>query len=126
MYQLDIASSEPSFDTFKDTLKNYLEAFFGMDFSNLDCSGNTLKDELHPQDIRRLSDMVFDNQEQPFIEILNNVKLVGNGPCPECGSNNLAELSFNDRSYFHVYTTLPANGNYECVNGHTFVLNNVC
>jgi hypothetical protein len=122
MYQLDIISSEPDFETFKVQLKNYLEAFFGMDFFNLDNSGTTLKDNLDPEDIRRLADMVFDNQEQTFIEILNNVQLKGNGPCPSCGCNNLAMLHFNDREPFHVYKSIPENGEYECIQGHKFSL----
>jgi hypothetical protein len=126
MYQLELTSSEPEFDTFKVQLKAYLESFFDFDFSNLDDSGTTLKDHLDIIDIRRLSDMIFDNQEQTFIEILNNVKLVGNGPCPECGTNNLAELHFNDRGFFHVYKSTPENGNYECIHGHSFTIDNKC
>jgi hypothetical protein len=124
MYQLELTSLEPDFDSFKVPLKRYLESFFDFDFSNLDSSGATLKDCLNIVDIRRLSDMIFDNQEQTFIEILNNIKLVGNGPCPICKTNNLAELHVNDRGYFHVYKNTPENGNYECINGHQFMIDN--
>jgi len=108
-FQLDIRSSEPGFEDFKDQLKVYLANMYDVDFSKDECCGVTIGAMYLESQVKEMTELIFGQSEEMFTDIIREVEFFGNGLCPKCGANTLRH-----GETYHLYTIVPENGYYEC------------
>ncbi|MFA5355772.1 MAG: hypothetical protein WC302_03555 [Candidatus Paceibacterota bacterium] len=118
IFALDIISSEPNFDDFKDQLKAYLGNLYDVEWTETkdnktpdQLCGATISAVYRYDQIKEMAELIFGQSEEIFTDIIKNVRFKGNGFCPKCGGSNLK----NETERAYRFRKEPEPGEYKCL-----------
>ena len=108
---LDIRSSEPGFEDFKDQLKVYLANMYDIDFSKDEVCGVTIGAMYPESQVKEMAELIFGQSEEMFTDIIRDIEFFGNGPCPNCGA---ATLKMDGEDVWRFHESGSEAGWYVC------------